>query len=288
MRTLVFLTAILAVTTVTLGQGWEGEQGDSDLLVPKRGDLHATVGVSLDSMYVWRGYRVFENTAALHFLADLNLFDSGFGVSAAGHRSLSDEYDLEDRERWDYTVYYQNGLFSGEPYATNFRLGYVYYNYSKLNKGESLDRMEAHGILSWPNLLPIKGLCPSYVFAWIFPARDETEDNFRVNEAEGYLHILMLDYGFTVPGIVSWVPEHLIKIHSEVVYNEGVNLGPHNRQYRNPEYGISHAVVGLSTDMDLGHGLMLTPSAYYQFTFEDTINDNDDEMWASLSLTYSF
>lgn len=282
MRYLVFLTVILAVATTTLGQGWEGEEGD--LLVPKRGDLHGTVGVTLDSMYIWRGFRVFENRAALHLLADLNLFDTGLGISATGHRSLSDDWNLEDRERWDYTAYYQNSLFTGEAYATNFRLGFVYYNFSRLNQGETLDLMEGHAILSWPNILPIKGLCPSYVIARMWPANSDSEDHWP-NEADGYFHILMLDYGFTFDGIVSWVDKHLIKLHSEVVYNEGVTLDP---RYRNPEFGISHAVVGVSTDMDLGHGLTLTPSAYYQFTFEDTINDNDDEMWASLSLTYSF
>lgn len=285
MRKLVFLTMILAITTTTLGQTWEGEE--DDLLVPKRGDLHGTIGASLDSMYVWRGYRVFENNAALHLLADLNLFDTGLGIGVTGHRPVGSDWDLDDRERWDYTAYYQNGLFAGEPYATNFRLGYVYYNYRRLSGSESLDRMEAHAILSWPNLLPIKGLCPSYVLVRMWPASNDSEDNWPVNEADGYFHILMLDYGFTVPGIVSWIPEHLIKIHSEVVYNEGVTLDP-RPAYRNPEFGVSHAVVGVSTDMDLGHGLMLTPSAYYQFTFEETVNNDDDEMWASLSLTWSF
>jgi hypothetical protein len=289
MRQLVFLTVILAMATATLGQGWEGEESD-DLLVSKRGDLHGTVGVSLDSMYVWRGFRMFENQGALHFLADLNLFDTGLGISVTGHRPIDSA--LEDRERWDYTVYYQNSLFSGEAYATNFRVGGVYYNYSRLNQDECLDLIEGHVILSWPNILPIKGLCPSYVIARQWTANSDSDDNLP-NAAEGYFHILMLDYGFTVPGIVSWVDEHLIKLHSEVIYNGGVTAAPFGgvtttAAYPNPEYGISHAVVGASTDMDLGHGIMLTPSAYYQFTFEDTVNDNDDEMWATLSLTYSF
>ncbi len=286
MRRLVFLTMVLAVATTTLGQGWEGEEGkgQGDLLVPKRGDLHGTVGVTFDSMYVWRGFRVFENKPALHLLADLNLFDTGLGISVTGHRSIYDDWDLEDRERWDYTAYYQNSLFTGETYATNFRLGFVYYNFSRLGKRRNMDLMEGHAVLSWPNLLPIKGLCPSYVVARMFPANDDSDDNWP-NEADGYFHILMLDYGFTVDGIVSWVDQHLIKLHSEIVYNEGVTLDP---RYPNPEFGISHAVVGASTDMDLTHGITLTPSVYYQFTLEDTINDNDDEMWASLSLTYSF
>jgi len=286
MRRLVFLTVILGLATITLGQGWQGEEASEDSLTPKRGALHGTLGVTLDSMYVWRGYRVFENRPALHLLADLNLFDTGFGVGATGHRSLSDDWDLEERERWDYNVYYQNSLFSGDTFATNFRLGFVYYNFSQLNSDESLDLMEGHAVLSWPNLLPIKGLCPSYVLARMFPANSDSDDNWPDN-ADGYFHILMLDYGFTVDGIVSWMPQHLIKLHSEIVYNEGVTLDP-RPAYRNPEFGVSHAVVGASTDVDLGHGLTLTPSAYYQFTFEDTVNNDDDEVWANLSLTYSF
>ena len=100
-------------------------------------------------------------------MADLNLFDTGFGVSAVGHQSLSNGFG--ELPRWDGTFYYQNGLFAGETLATNYQLGYVYYYYPKPNFGLTQDLMEGHLVLSWPNLLPIKGLQPSYVFAYMLP-----------------------------------------------------------------------------------------------------------------------
>ena len=101
--------------------------------------------------------------------------------------------------------------------------------------------------------------------------------------ASGWLHILMLDYGFTVPGVLPDIPEHLIKLHSEIVYNDGVHpLGA------NVDQDWSHAVFGASTDIDLTSSITLTPAVYYQVTLEESINPDSDELWMSLNLKYSF
>ena len=101
--------------------------------------------------------------------------------------------------------------------------------------------------------------------------------------ASGGLHILMLDYGFTVPGVLADVPEHLIKLHAEMVYNGGF----HPRA-QNVDQDWSHAVFGASTDFDLVPNVTLTPAVYYQMTMEDRVNPDSDELWVSLGLRYSF
>ena len=244
------------------------------------------VGATWDSQYVWRGFDIFGDKSALHALADLNLFDTGFGVSAVGHQGLSKGFG--DLQRWDGTFYYQNGLFAGETLATNYRLGYVYYYYPKPNFGLTQDLMEGHLVLSWPNLLPIKGLQPSYVFAYVLPGAknhwaQSVNPDFNHNST-GMFHIAMLDYAFTLPALLPSMDDQVIKLHSEAVYNSGVSpLGAKVHS------GISDAVLGASTDFAFGAGrnIVLTPYVYYQFSFENTVNP-DNEFWAGISLKYTF
>jgi len=246
----------------------------------------AMIGTTWESQYVWRGFDIFRDSGAIHVMADLNLFDSGFGVSAVGHQSTSDAFG--SLQRWDGTLYYQNVLWSGEPLATNFRLGYVYYYYPKPNFGLTQDLMEGHVVFSWPNLLPIKGLQPSYAFAYMWPGREnhwaQTVNPTFNQDSTGMFQILMLDYAFTVPALLSAMDDQVVKLHSELVWNGG--LSPLGAKVNS---GISDAVIGASTDFAFGpaRNLVLTPAVYYQFSFEDTVNP-DNEIWASVSLKYAF
>jgi len=284
MKQVIFLVVALATAATAAGQEWEGD------LLGVQGGVDATLGVSWESKYLWRGFDIYDDTSVTHILADVSLGDSGFGMSAVGHRANSSGF--EDGERWDYTLYYQNGIFSGEPYATNYRVGWVYYNFPEF-WSEEMDLQEGQAVFSWPNLLPIKGLCPSYVVAKLWPSRG---DSFHADAASGWWHILMLDYGFTVPGVIPEIPEHLIKLHGELVYNGGVsplngqlNRGE-GRLYTNPDHDFSNVVVGASTDLYFGKGknITVTPSIYYQHAMESTVNRDSDEIWAGVSLKYTF
>ena len=280
MKRVVFLVVLLATATA-LGQDWEGDlQEDTELQ-----GLHTMVGVTWDSKYIWRGFDIFDDKSATHLMVDLNLFESGFGVSAVGHRANGSGF--EDAERWDGTLYYQSGVYAGQPYATNFRLGFVHYLFPELNDEESLDRQEGQLVLAWPNIIPIQGLQPSYALIKMWPA----DSGSRLSDAaSGWMHIFMLDYGFSVPGIVSSIPEHVITLHSELVYNDGLSV---TTRFSNPAHDFTHAVLGASTDLAFGSGgnLVLTPAVYYQLTLEETISedgDKDNELWVSLGLKYAF
>jgi hypothetical protein len=275
MRQLLLLTAVLFMAATAGAQDWEG-----DLLGVEAGKLHAMVGATFDTEYVWRGFKVFGSKSATHVLGDVDLFETGFGISAAGHYANGSGY--VNWTRYDYTLYYQNGLFSSEPYATNFRVGWVLYDYID-TPSDFADLQEGHVVLSWPNLLPIKGLCPSYVAAKMWPS---VGGSYVGSNASGWFHIFMLDYGFIVPGIIPQIPEHVIKLHGEIVYNDSVN--PYGF---NMDSEFTHFVLGASTDLDLSRGFVLTPAVYYQRAMDTGIkwfNDGDNEFWASVGLKYSF
>jgi hypothetical protein len=104
----------------------------------------------------------------------------------------------------------------------------------------------------------------------------------------------MLDYGF-VPSLISAdSPDQLVRLHSEVAYNDGFSPTPARPGndwrivYPNPDHDWSHAVFGLSTDFDFGLGITFTPGVFYQRTMDNSIYVDDVELWARLSLMWSF
>ncbi len=285
MRKLVIVATVLSAAAAAWGQGWEGD------LLDFGNKVDGTLGVTYDSMYVWRGFRVFDNKSATHILGDVTLADTGLGVSAFGH--IANSSGFVDAQRWDYTLYYQNALFPEENFVTNYRVGFVYYNYPRHNDAENTDLEELHAVLSWPKILGIEGLCPSYVLVKMWPAQhDSLFTQLGTDSPSGFAHIAMLDYGFTLPGIVSEIPEHLIRLHSEVVYNDGVTPTP---GIPNPDHDWSNAVFGVSTDVDLSgfvslkeSSLVFTPGVFYQITMDKSVDPKGNEFWSSFGLKYSF
>lgn len=254
------------------------------------GDLHGAIGVDYGSKYIWRGFDVYDDHSAIHPFIDLDLFGTGFGFTALGHRANSSGF--ENFERWDYILYYQNSMFDGERYATNYRLGYMYYNYPDLSSHAtgSFDLQELHAIFSWPNLLPIEGLVPTYVLVKLWPSNSGTVPGNAFipgltspnGTASGFAHIFMLDYGISVTCPFTGNPQKL-NLHSEVVYNDGVS--PNGVSDVDNDW--SNAVFGISTDYDLGNNLSLTPGVYYQSSWDDSVN-TEDELWATLKVAYKF
>ncbi len=95
----------------------------------------------------------------------------------------------------------------------------------------------------------------------------------------GWLHIPGLGYDLTVPGFLPDTPEQTLHLSAAAVYNDGV-LGA--------DHDWSHAVFGISTDFDLGQNFTLTPGVYHQITMDDSVNDDQDESWVTVGVSYRF
>ncbi len=247
-------------------------------------ELHGWISLEIGSEYIWRGFDVYDDHAAIHPSVNLDLFQTGFGMSVEGHRATTTGFELN--ERWDYTAYYQNRLFVDKPYATNYRVDYVYYNYPQRpsHGSNSIDLQEINAIFSWPNILPVKGLVPTYVLVKLWPSSSGTMIGARSpsgGTASGFAHIFMLDYGLpiTCPIIGG---DRTLNLHSEFIYNDGVSpIGT------NVDHDWSNAVFGISTVFDLGHNFSLTPAVNYQSSWDDSVNP-DDECWVTLNAKYTF
>jgi hypothetical protein len=134
--------------------------------------------------------------------------------------------------------------------------------------------------LAWPKITGIQGLIPSYALVLFSPFYSNSPG--VGSNASGFLHIAALDYKFAVPGAFPGTPEQVFNIHSELVFNDGVS--PLNG---NVDHGWSHAVIGASTDIELGYGVSLVPSVNYQISMERSVN-TDNEIWATIGARYSF
>jgi len=264
----VLLAAVMLLTMAGLVKAQEGE-------------LHGVIDLTFQSKYIWRGFDIYGDKSAIQPSIGLDLYGTGFGVNIMGHRANSSEF--EDGERWDYTLYYGNKFFEDETYATNYGLSWVYYNFpdSSSHTSGSTDLQEMNAIFSWPKILPVEGLVPSYVIIRLWPYNS----NSPVSQAAGWAHVFMLDYGLPIPGMLPETPEQILHLHTELVYNDGVDPRPGSTGV---DHDWSNAVFGVSTDFDLGNNLSFTPGIYHQVTMDKSVNPDKDETWVALSMKYKF
>jgi len=248
-----------------------------------QGELHGVVDLTYQGKYVWRGFDIFGDKSGFQPSVDLDLFGTGFGINVMGHRANSDKY--ENGERWDYALYYYTGLFEGQPYEMQCRFNWVYYNYPD-QPNNKYDLQELNAIMSWPNLLGVKGLVPTYVLVKLWPHSSGSlvgSKSGTRGTASGFAHIFMLDYGLPIPGLMPDTPEQTLRLHSEVIYNDGVGPGG-----QNVDQDWSNAVFGVETDFACGNNVTFTPGLYHQITMDDSVNDDKDETWVTLSMKYKF
>jgi hypothetical protein len=164
-----------------------------------------------------------------------------------------------------------------------YRLGWVYYNYPQ-GHNQDADLQEMHAILSLPKVCPT-GIVPSYVLVKLWPNSSGSmvgSNSPLGGTASGWAHIFMLDYPLTVGGILPDTPEQVLNLHAEWIYNDGV--GPPGNVV---DSDWSNAVFGVSTGIDLTEDVVLTPGVFHQISMDDSVN-NEDETWATLSMTYKF
>jgi len=266
----------------------------STALLQAQGELHGYFDLTYQSKYLWRGIDVYGDKSAIQPTLMLDLYDTGFSFGVEGHRANSSGF--ETTERWDFTLYYKNGLFMDESYATQYMVWWRYFYHPDapldgIPTGLSgdVDLQELAAVLAWPKILPVEGLVPAYALIKLWPHESGTfvgsQDIAGLSNgtASGFAHVFMLDYALPVEDLLPDMPEQVLNLHTEVIFNDGVDprgLGV--------DHDWSNAVFGVSTDFKLDENVTFTPGLYYQVTMDKTINDDQDELWCTLGMRYSF
>jgi len=272
MKKVILLTAVILLSATTFAQAQE--------------ELTGTIDVTFLSQYIWRGFEMYGDTglgpwqekSAIQPSIDLDLYGTGLGLNVLWSRANSSQFELE--ERVDFTLYYGNSLYEYETYATDYTVGWVYYYFpdgpADMPPGAGtgdIDMQEFYATLSWPEICP-EGVVPSYTVIKMWATKEGAPNN----EISGWLHVLGVGYDLPVEGLLPDTPEQILHLSAAMVYNGGVGGVDHD---------WSHAVLGVTTDFDLGNDCTLRPGVYYQSSWEDDVNESD-EFWASVGVSYAF
>ena len=252
-------------------------------VAPQESKLGVTLDVAYVTRFIWRGFDMYpEHHSAIQPAIDLDLWGSGFGVSAYYSRANSSGF--ENCAWLPGTLYYYNALFKDEPYQTNFKVGWTYYNYPSRSYRDA-DLQEIFGGFAWPKLLPGLSLVPRYTAVRMWPAHHGSQ----VSDIGGWAHIFGLDYGLALPAVMPNTTEQIINLSAETVYNDGVGPGCASAGFSPGmvDHDWSHAVFGISSSFEVSKNLFFTPGFYYQSSWDDSVNPSD-EHWVSLKMTYKF
>ncbi len=220
------------------------------------------------SNYMWHGMDIYNDHGA--FQPSVRVDYRGAYASIWG--SIPDSSGFDDLTEIDWIVGYNYTFFEESPYAVEADLGYTYFSYPKT--GSDFDAQETALSVSFPNLIPLgsSSLVPGYA---IFYDWDGVQSEDKIDN--GWFQTFSLNYDFPIPTIIPDQEEQALTLYSDLTYNDGAF---------ETDSGWSHATVGISTTFEWKK-LYFTPALYYQFTFEDSVNTEDD-LYTLLSVGFSF
>jgi len=260
------------------------------LVQAQNDQLSGTVDITYLSSHIWRGFDYYANDhSAIQPGVNIDLYNTGFGIKVLHSRAVSAPF--ENAEFINLTLYYGDNLFIDETYTTNYTAGWVYYGFPDESRGgsstssaaQAADMQELFVSLSWPQVCPM-GIVPSYTVISMWPS----ESKSRARNNAGWAHVFELGYDMAVAGLTPETSEQILHLSVAAVYNEGLAPGVASPAVgRAVDHDWSHAVFGVSTDFELDNNLTFTPGLYYQSSWEDSVN-TEDECWLSLSMRYVF
>ncbi len=242
--------------------------------------LGTVLDVTYVSRYIDKGYDCYpENHSGIQSSIALDLYGSGFGVKITNFRANGGNF--ENCEKINYRVYYHNSFFEDQTYATNYNISWIYHNFPDQPRNAG-DEQEIETAFSWPNILP-GDLVLSYIAAASWPS----ESGAANHNNGGWAHIFGLSRDLTVPPFLPETTEQVLHLSAAVIYNDGVGPGCRGRGGASVDHDWSHALFGISTQFNIADNLTFTPGLYYQSSWDDSVN-TQDEYWTSLSMTYKF
>ena len=277
----ILLAVLISLCTAGFAQAQEGE-------------LSGTLDVTYTSAYLWYGIDRepgAHGKGATETTLNLDLYGTGLGFmtkwvlmnsGSVGNGSL-----VNAEELW-FGLNYSNSYFEYETYATNYTIGWTYYDFPD-QPSSLVDAQEIYATFSWPEICP-SGVVPSYTVVRMWkaaggrPNSPTAAKGLPTNDISGWVHILGLNYDLPVEDLLPDLPEQILHLSANLVRNEGAGaIGV--------DHDWSHFVLGISTDFDLGHNLTLTPGVYHQRVMEETIrraNQDKDVTYATVGVKWAF
>lgn len=167
--------------------------------------------------------------------------------------------EWEERNSFNY-MFYWDQLYQE---FFQLRFGYNYYDFQH----EKADWANFHEAFAGV-VLPAFPLRPSY---HIF---HDWYDSDIFDNGAGNFHVFGLSEALPAPLLITPNCYQEFTLSWDLWFNDGFN---------GADSDWSHSTLGIETDIPLGCGATLTPGVYYQSSFEESVNNND-ECWAKVML----
>ncbi|MCI0498404.1 MAG: hypothetical protein L0Y36_01805 [Planctomycetales bacterium] len=239
-------------------------------------DMKTTLDLTYTSKYIWRGFDLLDDASAWQPSAN---FDFGNGFSANVWASYSGGSGNEEMSRVNATQYNYTLAYSGTyadtcPWKTNYTVGWRYYDFID-NATRDYDLQEAFVEFAMPELIG-GGLVPRGAVYQMWDSKGGGEND----GSSGTIYAMGVGYGFTL----DQAPELPMTFGWDIVYNDGTGGG----EDLDIDNDWSHMVWSLKTSFTCPlTGGKITPGVYFQNSFEDTVN-NEDELWGMVSYALTF
>lgn len=243
----ILLFAAIVLGTIGLSQAEENKLG-------------VTFDIDYMSKWMTKGKQGYGEEGALLTTLDLDLWNTGFGVSVKHINPDSSSFytgsDIKDKQRLDYSVSYKNSFFEDQVCKTKYKLSWTYKNYYDQARNEG--NVQAWQLkLSWPELFS-KGLEPYYITHYEYPAGSGYD---KSPHWTGWVH----RFGVDVNLDFAELPGPLC-LSSEVAYTDGLGAADHDWSY---------ATFGISTKIKISDNLTFIPDLRYQISMDGSVCDRD-------------
>lgn len=259
------------VTEPVIKHQWYG----FDLLDIGRITREKKIGLELTttvlSKHIWHGLDLLDDHGAFIPVGTVTIGDSGLSGKIIDVYPLSSGFE-KSVER-NYAAFYTKSFFEDTQYATKITANYFYYG--KQKRSSKVDTQEVGACFCWPNLFESSeiSIIPSYYFGCIWASESHSE----ISGCEGFIHVFSLAHDFVLPDFWAKGQKQVFGFSGDITYNDG---------FAGADHDWSHAVIGVSTNLEMGN-LTMTPSVNYQISMDDSVND-EDELWCGLNVTYRF
>ncbi len=216
--------------------------------------------------YMWRGFDLLPNNdPAIQPDVYFSLGNTGVYLGIWGSFAPDSKWDIWDE--WDFYGGYNFTVAENSKYELNIDAGYTYFHFPNQNK--DIDSQQISLAFQLTNLLEIfsNKLEPYLTMYYGFAAHSHADDS----KQEAFW--VKLGAAYSVP-----VKEQDVNFYLETYYNDGAGTAE-------VESGISHIACGIDTVFQIAK-LSIQPRLNYQWTLEDTVND-EDEVWVEVKASIS-
>ena len=234
-------------------------------------ELHGSIDFIYASKWMSKGVSVWGQQGGFYEAVNFKLWDTNFGAYTI-HRHPT--RNNSNRQRLDYGVYYQNKLFDGERYATDYRFRWHYEHYPNIARNRFATTQEWAFAFSWPELLEC-GIVPRYIAFYEYPAGS----GYANSDVTGWGHLFELRYPMNASVLAEEFGDQKVNLIGRIFYNDGLG--------RNKDHDWSHVTLGATTTFELNKDWSLIPSLYYQISMDDSVSTRD-QLYGTVALRYAF